>query len=54
MNELFSSPFFGVTLTIAAFWAGTMIQKKTKLMICDPVVIAIVLISAVLLLFRIP
>lgn len=54
MNELFSSPFFGVTLTIAAFWAGTMIQKKTKLMICNPLVIAIVLISAVLLLFRIP
>jgi putative effector of murein hydrolase len=54
MNELFSSPFFGVTLTIAAFWAGTIIQKKTKLMICNPLVIAIVLISAVLLLFRIP
>ncbi len=54
MTELFSSPFFGVAITIIAFWVGTWIQKKTGLMICNPLVIAIVLIAAVLLIFRIP
>lgn len=54
MTELFSSPFFGVALTIIAFWIGTWIRKKTGLMICNPLVIAIVLIAAVLLIFRIP
>ncbi len=54
MTDLFSSPFFGVALTIIAFWIGTWIRKKTGLMICNPLVIAIVLIAAVLLIFRIP
>ena len=54
MSELFSSPFFGVTLSVLAFWLGTRIQEKTGLVACNPLLIAIVLVVGVLLLFRIP
>lgn len=54
MQELFASPFFGIALSAAAFWIGVKIRRKTGLEICNPLVIAIVLVSGVLLLFRIP
>lgn len=54
MAELASSPLFGIALSIFAFWAGTWIQKKTGLTVCNPLLIAIVLVIGVLLLFRIP
>lgn len=52
--ELFASPFFGISLSIIAFWVGVRIQKKTGLVLCNPLLIAIVLVSAVLLVCRIP
>lgn len=54
MDALFASPFFGIALSIGAFLVGVQIQKKTGLVICNPLIIAIVLVCAVLLLFRIP
>lgn len=54
MLELCESPFFGVALSIFAFWVGEKIQKKTGLMWCNPLIIAIVLIIGVLLVFKIP
>jgi len=54
MRELYSSPFFGLTLTVAAYWLGTTIQKKTKLVICNGMLIAGILIIAILLIFDIP
>lgn len=54
MSELFASPFFGIALSIVAFSIGVWIQKKTGLVICNPLIIAIVLVSGVLLLFKIP
>lgn len=54
MQELVSSSFFGIALSIIAFWIGVKIQKKTGLVICNPLIIAIVLVSAVLLIFKIP
>ena len=54
MLELCKSPFFGVALSIVAFWIGERIHKKTGLSICNPIIIAIVLIIGVLLIFRIP
>lgn len=54
MIELASSPFFGISLSIFAFWIGMKIQKKTGLVFCNPLIIAIVLVIFVLLLFRIP
>ena len=52
--EFFSSPFFGISLSVITFWIGTRIQKKTGLVLCNPLLIAIVLVSAVLLVCRIP
>ena len=54
MLELCESPFFGVALSIFAFWIGEKIQKKTGFMWCNPLIIAIVLIIGVLLVFKIP
>ena len=54
MDALFASPFFGIALSIGAFLVGVQIQKKTGLVICNPLIIAIVLVCAVLLIFRIP
>lgn len=54
MQEVFASPFFGIALSIIAFWIGVKIQKRTGLVVCNPLIIAIVLVSAVLLIFRIP
>lgn len=54
MSELLESPFFGVALSILAFWVGVRIQKKTGLVLCNPLLIGIVLTAGVLLLFHIP
>lgn len=54
MTELCASPFFGIALSVFAFWIGTRIQKRTGLVVCNPLIIAIVLIIGVLLLFHIP
>jgi len=50
MKEWISSPFFGLTLTIAAYAAGAWIQRKTGKILCNSVLIAVVLLIAVLLL----
>ena len=54
MTELFESPFFGIALSIFSFWVGTKIQKKTGLVICNPMIIAISIVTGVLLIFKIP
>ena len=41
MSALWESPFFGVTLTILAYWAGCKIQKRTGLVICNGLVLAV-------------
>lgn len=53
-NELFFSPFFGLTLSALAWCVGIWVQKKTGWAICNPLVIASVLVMAVLTLFHIP
>ena len=45
MSELFASPFFGIALSILAFWVGVRIQKKTGLVVCNPLLIGIVLVA---------
>ena len=52
--ELCASPMFGIALSILTFWIGVKIQKKTKLVICNPLNISIVLCIGVLLIFKIP
>lgn len=54
MNEIFYTPYFGIALTIIAFLIGLKIQKKTGLLFCNPLIIAIVLVIGVLLICKIP
>lgn len=54
MSEAFTSPFFGVALSVAAYALGMAIQRKTRLVVCNPLVIATLLIIAVLVVFDIP
>ena len=51
---ILNSPFFGLTLTAAAWCVGCWLQKKTGLLLCNPLLTAVALIIAVLALFRIP
>ena len=54
IDTLLSSPFFGLTLTAAAWCAGCWAQKKTGLILCSPLLVAAVLIICLLSLFHIP
>ena len=54
MSELLESPFFGVTLSILAYWLGCKIQRKTGLVVCNGLVLAVLMIIAVLVVFDIP
>ena len=54
MSELASSPFFGITLTIVAYWVGVRAHKKTGLVVCNSMLITVALIIAVLTVFHIP
>ena len=36
MNELWASPFFGISLSILAFWIGVRLQKRLKSVLCNP------------------
>jgi len=54
MNELLSSPFFGILLSILAFWIGLKLQEKVKSVLCNPLLIATVLLILLLSLCKIP
>ena len=50
MNEIFlNSTTIGVVLSIIAYEIGTYLKKKTKLAICNPMLIAIIIIISVLI-----
>ena len=54
MKELMTSPYFGVGLSVVAFWIGEKLHSKLKTPICNPLIVSIVLIVGVLLIFDIP
>lgn len=54
MNELWASPFFGIAVSILAFWIGVKLQERLKSVLCNPLLIAIVLIAGLLSVFHIP
>lgn len=47
MRELCSSPYFGIALSVLAFGIGVKLNEKLKTPVCNPLVIAIVLIVGV-------
>lgn len=54
LDSVLSSPFFGLFLTAACWCLAVLLQKKTGLLVCNPVLTASALIIAVLTVFRIP
>ena len=44
-----SSAFFGVAVSLGAYWLGTLLKKKTGLALCNPLLIAILLTIGLLL-----
>lgn len=54
MNELTSSPFFGIVLCIFTFELGIWINKKVKSPIANPLLLAIAFVIVILKAFRIP
>lgn len=54
IEALLTTPFFGLTLTCAAWCVGIWIQKKTGHVLCNPLVIATALIILFLAVFHIP
>ena len=54
MVEWTNSPFFGAALSVLAFWVGVKIQKKTGLVVCNPLLIGVILVIGLLLALDIP
>ena len=54
MIEWTNSPFFGLALSVLAFWIGVKIQKKTGLVVCNPLLIGVILVIGLLLALGIP
>ena len=54
LDALLSSPFLRLTLTAAAWCFGCWVQKKTGFLLCNPLLIAVALIIALLVLLDIP
>lgn len=54
LDAILSSPFFGLMLSALAWSAGVWLQKKTGWTLCNPLIVAAVLIILVLSAFHIP
>ena len=48
MDIVFASPVWGMSITIGAYMIGVAIQKKTKIMALQPILVASVIIVAFL------
>ena len=47
-SGLFGTAFFGIALTLLAFKIGLIINQKTKMVVCNPLLIAIIIVIAFL------
>ena len=54
LKAITSSPLFGIVLCIAAFELGVWLQKRLKTPLCNPLLIAVALIIALLHALQIP
>ncbi len=54
MNNIFSSPLFGIVLCVGAFVLGVAINQKVKSPIANPLLIAIAMVIIILKAFHIP
>jgi predicted murein hydrolase (TIGR00659 family) len=54
MNEiLLQSAYFGVGISLIAYWIGLAVKKRINWTICNPLLIAVLLVSGFLLIFDI-
>lgn len=54
MNEFLNgSYYFGIVLSLAAYWAGVKINKRLRYTLLNPLLVAVALVLAVLVIFRI-
>ena len=54
MKEVLQAPLFGIVLSVFAFQVGLFFNKKTGSPLCNPLLIAVALIIAVIKIFHIP
>ena len=54
IDTLTSTPFFGLGLTLLCWFLAVKLQKRTGLLVCNPVLVAAMLVIAVMVVFRIP
>ena len=48
LNDILSTPYFGIILSLMAFEIGTFLYKKTKIPIFNPLLIAITIVIVIL------
>lgn len=53
-KDLMLSPFFGLTISCAAWYVAVLINKKTKIAILNPLIVSAGLVILVLTVFNIP
>lgn len=53
-ESVLSSPFFGLSLSVVCWCLAVKLQKKTGLLVCNPVLVASLMAIGVLLVFDIP
>ena len=54
IDTLTSTPFFGLGVTLLCWYLAGRFQKRTGLLICNPVLVASLLVIGIMLLFHIP
>lgn len=54
LDILTATPFFGLALSAVCWCFAVRLQKKTGLLVCNPVLVSSLLVIAVLTVFRIP
>ena len=53
-DVILSSPLFGIVISCLAWCAGLWVQKKTRLVLCNPLIIAVALVILALTALHIP
>ena len=53
IDTLTSTPFFGLGVTLLCWYLAVRFQKRTGLLICNPVLVASLLVIGIMLLFHI-
>ena len=54
INTFTSTPFFGLAISVLCWCFAGWLQRKTKMLVCNPVLVTALLVIAVLLVFDIP